>query len=149
MAAPDQEQPDFQAMEETMNLGRMRNIPAFDGGAQILAELRAIREDMGRRFENVERKFENMELRLEAADYNAVARLTNSSAITIDSQLIPLRTRRNEDVEDFPMTQGDIDRLTSVDLNRLLDSYGLPTVGQIDVRRRQLKKYLGITATVI
>lgn len=84
------------------------------------------------------------------SDYNAVARLTNSSvAITTDSQLIPLRTRRNEDVEDFPMTQGDIDRLTSVDLNRLLDSYGLPTVGQIGVRRRQLKKYLGITATVI
>lgn len=85
MANPEP-QPDFQAMEETMNdisrshvtlatnLGRMRNIPAFDGGAQILAELRAIREDMGRRFENVERKFENveqkfenMELRLEAA----------------------------------------------------------------------------------
>ncbi|KAI5844023.1 hypothetical protein DFP73DRAFT_75062 [Morchella snyderi] len=142
----------------------MRNIPALDGGAQILAELRAIREDMGRRFENVERKFENMErkfenverkfenmeLRLEAADYNAVARLTNSSvAITADSQLIPLRTRRNEGVQDFPMTQGDIDRLSSVDLNRLLDSYGLPTVGVVAARRRQLKKYLGITTTVI
>lgn len=66
------EQPNFVEMEASMNnivrsslelatnLGRMRNIPAFDGGAQILAELRAIREDMGR-------KFDNMELRLEAA----------------------------------------------------------------------------------
>jgi hypothetical protein len=46
------EQPDFEAMKETnsvgratlelgMNLGRMRNVPALDGGAQILAELRA------------------------------------------------------------------------------------------------------------
>lgn len=73
------EQPNFVEMEASMNnivrsslelatnLGRMRNIPAFDGGAQILAELRAIREDMGRRFENVDRKFENMELRLKAA----------------------------------------------------------------------------------
>lgn len=84
------------------------------------------------------------------SDYNTIARLTNSSvAITVDSQLIPLRTRRNEDIEDFPMTQGDIDRLSSVDLNRLLDSYGLPTVGAVAVRRRQPKKYLGITATVI
>lgn len=66
------EQPNFVEMEASMNnivrsslelatnLGKMRNIPAFDGGAQILAELRAIREDMGR-------KFDNMELRLEAA----------------------------------------------------------------------------------
>lgn len=30
-------------------------------------------------------------------------------------------------------------------LNRLLESYGLPTVGQVAVRRRQLKNYLGIT----
>lgn len=74
-----QQQPDFQAIEETVNdisrshvtlaanLGRLRNIPAFDGGAQILEELRAMRQDMGQRFENVERKFESMELRLQAA----------------------------------------------------------------------------------
>lgn len=48
-----------------------------------------------------------------SSDYNAVARLTNSSlAITADSQLIPLRTHRNEDVEDFPVTLGEIDHLT-------------------------------------
>jgi len=52
------EQPDFEAMEETMsnvgratlelamNLGRMRNVPALDGGAQILEELRAMRREM-------------------------------------------------------------------------------------------------------
>lgn len=86
----------------------------------------------------------------QGSDYNAVARSTNSSvAIMADSQLIPLRTRRNEEVQDFPMTQGDIDHLSSVDLNRLLDSYGLPTVGAVAVRKRQLKKYLGITVVGI
>lgn len=46
------------------------------------------------------------------SDYNAVARLTNSTlAVTTESQLIPLRTPWNEEVEDFPATQGDIDRL--------------------------------------
>lgn len=72
MAAPDQEHPDFQAMEETMNgvghlslelvtnLRRMGNVPGFDGGVLILAEMRAMQQDM-------ERRFENMELRLKAA----------------------------------------------------------------------------------
>jgi len=52
------EQPDFEAMGETMsnvghatlelamNLGKMRNVPALDGGAQILEELRAMRHEM-------------------------------------------------------------------------------------------------------
>lgn len=45
-------------------------------------------------------------------DYNAVARLANSSlAIMPDSQLVQLRTRRNQEVDGFPMMQGDIDRL--------------------------------------
>lgn len=76
-AASDLPQPNFEAMADSMNgivrhstelainLGRMRNIPAFDGGAQILAELRAMREDMGRRFGNIDRRFENMEQRFD------------------------------------------------------------------------------------
>lgn len=36
-----------------------------------------------------------------------------------------------------------------MDLNRLLESYGLPTVGTVAIRRRQLKKYLGITVASI
>jgi len=47
------------------------------------------------------------------SDYNNCARLTNSSlATSAEAQLVPLRTSRNEDVEDFPATQGDIDRLS-------------------------------------
>lgn len=64
-----QEQPNFIEMEVSMNivrsslelatnLGRMRNIPALDGCAQILAELRAIREDMGQRFERIESRLD-------------------------------------------------------------------------------------------
>jgi hypothetical protein len=59
MAAPDQEQPDFAAMVEDMNvisrshrslatnLQRMGNIPALDAGAQILVELRNIGQRLG------------------------------------------------------------------------------------------------------
>ncbi|KAF8534298.1 hypothetical protein BDD12DRAFT_896352 [Trichophaea hybrida] len=149
------EQPDFEAMEETMNnvgratlelamnLDRMRNVPALDGGAQILEELRAMRREMA----DMQR---TMMTRLEAADYNAVARLTNSSlAISTNAQLIALRTPRNEDVENFPMTQDDIDRANLQELNRLLDGYGLLTQGTVVVRRRQLKKYIGIVMTGI
>jgi len=79
-----------------------------------------------------------------------VARLTNSSlAISTNAQLIALRTPRNEDVENFPMTQDDIDRANSQELNRLLEGYGLPTQGTVVVRRRQLKKYIRIMMTGI
>jgi hypothetical protein len=59
MAAPDQEQPDFAAMVEDMNVisrshrslatnsQRMGNIPALDAGAQILVELRNIGQRLG------------------------------------------------------------------------------------------------------
>ncbi|KAF8241401.1 hypothetical protein K440DRAFT_572542 [Wilcoxina mikolae CBS 423.85] len=146
----EQQQPDFAAMQQATvelatNLGRMRNVPAFDGGALILAELRAIRTDMV----EMERRImdsQRMTLaRLEASDYNTVARLTNSAlAVTPESQLIQLRTPRNEEVEDFPMTSADIDGASWQELNRLLQSYGLPTQGTVFVRRKQLKKYIGI-----
>lgn len=65
MAAPDQEQPDPQAMasqftELATNVPRFRDIPAFDSGTLILAELRAMRQEM----RNMERR---MTTRLEAA----------------------------------------------------------------------------------
>lgn len=57
-------------------------------------------------------------------DYNAVARLTNSSlAVMADSQLIPLRKSNNQEVDDFPMSQSDIDRL-SCELRSLFFSWG-------------------------
>ena len=45
-------------------------------------------------------------------DYNALARLANSSlALTADSQLSPLRTIQNDEVANFPRTVGNINRL--------------------------------------
>ncbi|KAF8534481.1 hypothetical protein BDD12DRAFT_983840 [Trichophaea hybrida] len=124
------EQPDFETMEETnsvgratlelaMNLGKMRNMPALDGGAQILAELRAMQREM----------------------------TDISLAISTNAQLIALRTPRNEDVENFPMAQDDIDRANSQELNRLLEGYRLPAQGTVVVRRQKLKKYIGIVMT--
>lgn len=66
-------------------------------------------------------------------------------AVRTDNQLIPLKTQRNEDIQDFPMTLVDIDRVKSAEPNRLLQSYGLPTVGTVAARKTQLKNYLGIT----
>lgn len=42
------------SMELATNLGRMRNIPALDGSAQILAELRAI----GQRLDRIESRLD-------------------------------------------------------------------------------------------
>lgn len=70
-------------------------------------------------------------------------------AVRTDNQLIPLKTQRNEDIQDFPMTLVDIDRANSAELNRLLQSYGLPTVGTVAVQKTQLKNYLGITVAGI
>lgn len=69
MAAPDQEQPDFQAMagqstELATNVSKFRNIPAFDGGALILAELQAMRQELRQEMRDMERR---MTMRLEAA----------------------------------------------------------------------------------
>lgn len=64
--------------------------------------------------------------------------------VRTDNQLIPLKTQRNEDIQDFPMTLVGIDRANSPELNRLLQSYSLPAVGIVAVRKIQLKNYLGI-----
>lgn len=70
MAAGQHKQPNLQVVADSMSdiVGpstalathppRFLNVPTFDGGALILAELRAMREDMTRRFDNLERRFE-------------------------------------------------------------------------------------------
>lgn len=79
-------------------------------------------------------------------DYNAVPRfMDNSAAAGADNELTPLKTQRNEDIQDFPMTLIDIERANSAELKRVLESYGLPTVGTMAARKRQLKNYLGVT----
>ena len=69
-------QPDFEVMATNIDhasrayatlavhMGRMRNIPTLDHGAQILAELRAL----GQRFDNVEHRLEALELRFGALE---------------------------------------------------------------------------------
>lgn len=79
------------------------------------------------------------------SDYNAAARfINNTMAVRTDNQLIPLKTQRNENIPNFPSTLIDIDRANSAELNRLLESYGLPTAGTVAVRKTQSKHYLGI-----
>lgn len=49
MADHDQEQPEVMAGQLTelaTNVSKIRNIPVFDGGVLILAELRAMRQEM-------------------------------------------------------------------------------------------------------
>lgn len=70
----DQEQPDFNTVVDTMNdMSRshavlavqfdwMRNVPALDHGAQILAQLATIVERLG----NIERRLDGFELRSDA-----------------------------------------------------------------------------------
>ncbi|RPB12831.1 hypothetical protein P167DRAFT_535553 [Morchella conica CCBAS932] len=65
--------------------------------------------------------------------------MNNSVAARTDNELIPLKT------QNFPMTLVDIDRTNSIELNRLLESHGLPTAGTMAARKRQLKNYLGVT----
>lgn len=43
------------------------------------------------------------------------------------------------------MTLIDIERANSAELNRVLKSYGLPTVRTMAAQKRQLKNYLGVT----
>ena len=62
MAAANNEQPAFDVVAQAMNdvsrshatlathFERIPNIPGFDGGTQILAEIRALRTDMGVHF---------------------------------------------------------------------------------------------------
>lgn len=74
MADQPQPQPDFDTVADTMNdtsrshatlakqFDRMRNVPALDHGAQILAQLANIVERLG----NIERRLDGFELRSEA-----------------------------------------------------------------------------------
>lgn len=78
MAAVNQ-QPSFDVIAGAMNnisrshailathFDRIPNVPAFDGGALILAELRAIREDMGLQFQDMALQLDEIKQGLVAA----------------------------------------------------------------------------------
>ncbi|KAF8241336.1 hypothetical protein K440DRAFT_308410 [Wilcoxina mikolae CBS 423.85] len=134
------------------SLSRMQNLPAVDNGVQVIARLDALlinfanfEQRVAGRFDEVNRNIADVALRLSASDFNNVARLENSRLVTTrQSVLSPLRTPLNENVEDFPATFEQLENLNAVNINRLLTTYGLPTNGNVDDRRRRLRKHLGL-----
>lgn len=78
MADDDQQMPDFAAVTGDLNevsrahvslaahFERMRDIPAFDAGARILAAIATLAQNVNARFDLVDTRFDLMDSRLDS-----------------------------------------------------------------------------------
>ncbi|KAL7271695.1 hypothetical protein RUND412_005521 [Rhizina undulata] len=94
--------------------------------AQILAELKNI----GQQLSNIDRQLSELEKKQAATarEFNAIPRLYNLYARDPVVPLCPLWTPQNEEVADFPLRLGDVDTLTSAELDNLFRQFNLPTI---------------------
>ncbi|KAL8312841.1 hypothetical protein RB593_007192 [Gaeumannomyces tritici] len=122
------------------------NAPA-DNIAQLLDDLRHnVRNDMAQILVGFRHDFRNdLKTRADARDFNAIARGWNSTVNRPEWDLHPLKDRNtNEDIEEFPRTVGDIDRMNARDIGRVLRALGQSCQGGMPEKRRRLKIAIGI-----
>ncbi|KAF8444405.1 hypothetical protein BGX38DRAFT_1271617 [Terfezia claveryi] len=110
--------------------GRIQNIPALNPGQQIPQELRRLSD--------------RMELQFASMNHNLVARHLNSHAVLFTTRLTPLHNSQNQEVENFPANVAAIDALGENQLNQLLRAYDQPTIGNLNIRKRKFKRFIGI-----
>ena len=77
---------------------------------------------------------------------NGIARVQNANTHYPTELLSPrLNPATNTFVEGFPQTTEEIRRMTSRTLNTVLEGLGLPTDGNVEERRRQLRGFIGLS----
>ncbi|KAG0138163.1 hypothetical protein HOY82DRAFT_588739 [Tuber indicum] len=124
------------------------NVP-FNGRADIVALLQHLQQGLADLQEGQEDTLQQVQVlrdEISRHDKNSVARAANNSADRDDAPLEPFYGVNGGLIPRFPATLGDVKRLSSDRVNRLLLALGLDVVGSLKVRRRRLKKYIGLGA---
>ncbi|KAL7273558.1 hypothetical protein RUND412_003561 [Rhizina undulata] len=138
-------------------------LPVFDNnGDNPMAQMQAM---LAKQSQEMKQQMEAMEARLDKRLKNIEARLdaTSRSANVIlrtkHTELVPLKTKKNEDVNPFPRNIAAIEELSSDELNALLIQFGPETRSRsgpececpehsLEERRELLKGYFGIKLTL-
>ncbi|KAI9704094.1 MAG: hypothetical protein M1836_006955 [Candelina mexicana] len=135
-------QPDFAQLSQCVNgvareVSRLENVPAFNQGQIIIAQLQAIT-----------RALEGLGAQLNANETNSVARLHNSTLTSSNIPLYPLRDRRNQPVNGFPEDGMALMQLSGVDLTNLLRAYDQPDGGNVATKRKRFRQFIGIMTDI-
>ncbi|KIW60458.1 hypothetical protein PV05_00673 [Exophiala xenobiotica] len=143
---------------------KIPNTPALAGGQQLLAELRAIREQSTRdtmairqdianvRQEIVDVRQEIVDVRQElvtiitASNHNNAARVQNTYLQSQNENLVSfLNATTGAAIIDFPHTSLELERMAKRQLDSVLQQLGIPTQGaNLADKKRLLRAHIGL-----
>ncbi|KAJ8131682.1 hypothetical protein O1611_g1942 [Lasiodiplodia mahajangana] len=146
-----QTEPDVQAIANSPHLTPNNveppgNLPAANGGAEILRELRRLSQRLESLSQRLESLSQRLETRLDASDANNFARLMNRDIKDREAPLWPLYSSlTNEPIENFPATAAHIRALRAADVDSILRQLRQPVNGSLPEKKRLLKMVIGAT----
>ncbi|KAA6408953.1 MAG: hypothetical protein FRX48_07297 [Lasallia pustulata] len=122
--------------------------------AQVQLTLNRLENTMNRLADTVNRQEDTvnrledtvnrLERKVDVVDYNSQARLYNSGIRSPDQHLEPIRTPEAGIPAGFPLTSAQLSSLPTVQVNALLNAYGIAADGTLDSKRRRFRRFVGI-----
>ncbi|KAG0632718.1 hypothetical protein HOY80DRAFT_764548 [Tuber brumale] len=131
----------------TSEAAAVTNVPAPNGGAEIVALLQHLEQGLTALQQGQEDTLQQVQVlrdEVSRCDKNSVARAANNSVDCDSAPLEPFYGLNGKLIPRFPATLGDIKKLSSDRVDRLLLALGLDVVGTLKVRRRRLRKHIGL-----
>ncbi|KIW18022.1 hypothetical protein PV08_02309 [Exophiala spinifera] len=155
-------QPDFNII--ATEILKIPNIPSLDGGQQLLAELRAIREQSTRdtmtiRQDMMTIRQDMMAIRqdianvrqelvtvITASNHNNTARVQNTYLQSQNDNLVSfINATTGAAIPEFPQTSLELERMGRRRLDSVLQQLGIPTQGaDLADKKRVLRAYIGL-----
>ncbi|KIY02564.1 uncharacterized protein Z520_01029 [Fonsecaea multimorphosa CBS 102226] len=136
---------------------KIPNTPALAGGQQLLAELRAIREQSTRDTMAIRQDIANIrqeivDVRQElvtiitASNHNNAARVQNTYLRSQNENLVSfLNATTGAAILDFPRTSSELERMARRQLDSVLQQLGIPTQGaNLADKKRLLRAHIGL-----
>ncbi|KAG5953079.1 hypothetical protein E4U53_007004 [Claviceps sorghi] len=144
-------QPDFRSLAGDFNrigeqMARFENIPAVDGGAQLLRAIGELREWV------LELRRDVVELRVEmkVINRNFTSRLANSVVVARQMSLAPLyNSTTGQEVENCPATLMEIEECEAPRAAAILRELGEDVPRALEEKRRRLKLAFGVRTQLV
>ncbi|RSL95559.1 hypothetical protein CDV31_013833 [Fusarium ambrosium] len=114
------QQPDFRVVADNLrtvsdHIERCGNLPAIEGGRDLLVAVQALTAQVQRFQSEVRRDFEDLRRRSTVMESNNISRIENSTAVRGDAEIVPLLSvNTGEVIESFPGTVDGVSTLTGV-----------------------------------
>ncbi|KAM4060275.1 hypothetical protein HRG_002133 [Hirsutella rhossiliensis] len=149
--------PDFSEVSRSFDalsqqFSRVGNLPVVDEGRRVLETLERVMTRLDQIQQEQRQGFARFQSALEvfsrenaARDRNQLIALENSAVVQGDGQLKPLLSLSTGGaINPFPSTVDDVNSLSSVEVNRILNELKLDVDGNVHQRRRRLLIACGI-----